>query len=59
MKDYGIDEAWKCAISKRKYLLDTALEAFEPKEMGGGSSQNLMDDDDEPHRKTQCVNIFL
>ena len=23
MEDYGRDEAWKYAISKRKYLLDT------------------------------------
>ena len=29
MEDYGRDEAWKYAISKRKYLLDTVLEAFE------------------------------
>ena len=33
MEDYGRDEAWKYAISKRMYLLDTVLEAFEPPEI--------------------------
>ena len=33
MEDYGRDEAWKYAISKRKYLLTTVLEAFDSPEM--------------------------
>ena len=34
MEDYSRDEAWKYAISKRKYILDTILEEFESPKMG-------------------------
>ena len=33
IEDQGRDETWKYFISKREYLLDTVLEAFEPPEI--------------------------
>ena len=53
MDDYGRDEVWKYAISKRKYLLDTVLEAFEPPKMEEAEQSET--DDDEPSRKRLYV----
>ena len=53
MEDYSRDEAWKYAICKRKYLLDTVLDEFEPPEM---DEMTLSEpDDDEPPRKRVSV----
>jgi len=30
MEDFDKDEAWKYAVSKRKYLLDSVLDDFDP-----------------------------
>lgn len=48
-EDYGRDEAWKYAISKRKYLLDTVLEEFDPPKMA--EEKHLGLEDDEPLTK--------
>ena len=45
MEDYSRDEAWKYAIRKRKYLLNSVLEEFEPPELEG-EEQSEHDDDD-------------
>ena len=49
MEDYGSDEAWKYSISKRTYLLDTVLEAFEPPEIE--VVEQSEPDDDKSSRK--------
>ena len=41
MEDYSKDKAWKYAIRKRKYLLDSVLEEFEPQRWKGRNSQNM------------------
>ena len=53
MEDYSRDEAWKYAICKRKYLLDTVLDEFELPEMD--EMTQTEPDDDEPHRKRLSV----
>ena len=49
MEDHGRDEACKYAISKRMYLLDTVLEAFEPPEVK--EVEQSEPNDDESSRK--------
>ena len=49
MEDYGRDKAWKYSFSKRMYLLDTVLEAFEPPEIE--VVEQSEPDDDESSRK--------
>ena len=54
MEEYSRDEAWKYAICKRKYLLDTVLDKFEPPEMD--EMAQTEPDDAEPPRKRLSVN---
>ena len=54
IEDYSKDKAWKYAIGKRKYLLDSVLEEFEPPEMEGeeqSEHDDDGDDDDQPASK--------
>ena len=45
MENYSLDEAWKYATSKRKYILDTVLEEFDPPKMGEEDVSEPEDDE--------------
>ena len=44
LEDYGREEAWKYATSKRKYLFDDILKEYDPPEIDGDEEEDMETD---------------
>ena len=51
LDDYDNEEAWKSAVSKRKFLFDRILNEFDPPEL----SESEDDDDSQTKEQQQTV----